>query len=170
MIVWIIGLSGSGKSTLGKEIVRIVRKKKSNIMLIDGDEFRNAFDNDIGHSVNDRKKNARRISKFCKLCDKQNIHVVCPILSIFPEIRAWNRKNIKNYYEVFIDTPIEDLKTRDPKGLYKAFENKQKKNIVGMDIKFPIPRKSNLIIYNDNSLDKLMQNSITISNKILRYK
>ena len=154
MIVWIIGLSGSGKSTLGKEIVRIVRKKKSNIMLIDGDEFRNA----------------RRISKFCKLCDKQNIHVVCPILSIFPEIRAWNRKNIKNYYEVFIDTPIEDLKTRDPKGLYKAFENKQKKNIVGMDIKFPIPRKSNLIIYNDNSLDKLMQNSITISNKILRYK
>ena len=170
MIVWIIGLSGSGKTTLGSQVVKIVRKTKSNIIMIDGDEFREAFDNDLGYTAKDRKKNARRISKFCKFCENQNIHVICPILSIFPETRSWNRKNLKFYYEIYIDAPIEALKKRDSKGLYGSFEKKTKRNIVGLDIPFPIPRKSNLIIKNDASLSNLNKYAKIIANKILVSK
>ncbi len=47
MIVWLIGMSGSGKSTLAKKVVEDLKKIKKNVLLIDGDDFREAFDNDL---------------------------------------------------------------------------------------------------------------------------
>ena len=55
--------------------------------------------------------------------EDQGIHVIASILSIFPESREWNRKNLMKYYEVYIDAPIEQLKYRDDKGLYKKFDH-----------------------------------------------
>ncbi len=168
MVIWIIGLSGSGKSTLGHKIFKKVKRFKDNIIIIDGDEFRKVMNNDLGYSLNDRKINAQRIARFCKFCDNQGIHVICPILSIFPEIRAWNRKNIKHYYEIFIETDIETLKKRDSKGIYKKYKNKKIKNVVGLDIKFPLPRNSDLVIKNNKSLKTFTSYSDLISEIILK--
>lgn len=168
MVIWIIGLSGSGKSTLGHKIFKKVKRFKDNIIIIDGDEFRKVMNNDLGYSLNDRKINAQRIARFCKFFDNQGIHVICPILSIFPEIRAWNRKNIKDYYEIFIETDIETLKKRDSKGIYKKYKNKKIKNVVGLDIKFPLPRNSDLVIKNNKSLKMFTSYSDLISEIILK--
>ncbi len=170
MITWIIGLSGSGKSTLAKEVVKEIRQKKSNIILIDGDEFREIFDNDLGYSIEDRKKNAMRIAGFCKFCEEQNINVVCAILSIFSETREWNRKNFSNYFEVFIDTPISELKKRDSKKLYENFEQNKVSNVVGLDIKFEKPTDADLIIKNDKSRELLLSFAKIISDKTILDK
>lgn len=168
MIIWIMGLSGSGKSTLAREIIKHVKKKHSNTLLIDGDEFREIFNNDLGYTIEDRKKNALRISRFCKFCERQNVNVVCAILSIFPEIRTWNKKNLSNYYEVFIDTPLTELKKRDGKRLYEKFRKKEIKNVVGLDIKFQKPKSANLTIINNKKLDDLLKFAKNISTKISR--
>ena len=139
------------------------QEKIKKVVLIDGDIFRDVFENDLGYSLSDRKKNANRISRFCKMLDDQNINVVCGILSIFSETRAWNRKFIDNYYEVFIDAMIDQIKKRDYKGLYKDYNDGKIKNIVGMDIEFKKPKKSDLIIKNDNSKNKLISKSNFLS-------
>ena len=166
MVVWIIGLSGAGKTTLANKIVSNLRKSETSVVLIDGDSIREAFDNDLGHGLEDRRKNADRISKFCKLLDEQSIHVVCAILSLFPESRSWNRKNIKNYYEVYIKTRIEQLKKRDSKGLYKKYDDGELKHVAGMDIKFIPPNKPDLIIDNTKTLNELLEYTSVISQKI----
>lgn len=167
MIVWLIGMSGSGKSTLAKKVVEDLKKIKKNVLLIDGDDFREAFDNDLSHTITDRKKNAERIVNFCKFCDKQDIHVVCAILAIFPKILEKNRVTFKNYYEVFIDSPIEDLKKRDVKGIYTKAMKKQIMNVVGVDIDFPIPKNPHLHIKNNNNINNLLNYSELIVNKIV---
>ncbi|MBL52018.1 MAG: adenylyl-sulfate kinase [Candidatus Marinimicrobia bacterium] len=163
MVIWIIGLSGAGKTTLAKETIKRVRKTKSNIILIDGDMIRDTFNNDLGHSLEDRRKNADRICRLCKYLDDQGVHVVCSILSLFPESRKWNREFIRNYFEVYIDAPIDQLKHRDYKGLYKKFQNGEIKNIAGLDIDFKMPSSSDLRITNDSSLKKLKNNSLYLS-------
>ena len=55
MIVWIIGLSGSGKTTLANEVTTILRSKNKKVVLIDGDQIRELYGNDLGHDLKDRK-------------------------------------------------------------------------------------------------------------------
>lgn len=166
MVVWIIGLSGAGKTTLANEVVAQVRLMQRNVVLIDGDVVREVFGNDLGHTMEDRRINARRICQLGKLLDDQDIHVVCAILSLFPETREWNRKNLKNYYEVFIDTPMQDLVRRDSKDIYRRFNNGEIRDVAGMDIEFPRPDNADLTINNVNSREALLGFARTIAEKI----
>ena len=168
MVVWIIGLSGAGKTTLANEVVAYVRHRQRNIILIDGDVIREVFGNDLGHTMEDRYTNAQRICRLGKLLDDQGIHVVCAILSLFPETREWNRKNLKNYYEVFIDTPMQDLVQRDSKGVYRRFISGEIRDVAGMDIEFPRPDNTDLTINNANSIEVLLGFTNVIAEKIIK--
>ena len=167
MIVWIIGLSGSGKSTLANEVVSLIREKQKKVVLLDGDVVRAAFGNDLGYSMEDRLKNAERICQLGKLLDDQGVHVVCAILSLFPETREWNRRNVKSYREVFIDTPLADLRARDPKGIYRRFEAGEVRNVAGLDITFPRPVGADLVIENIGSKPELLKQAGHIADWLL---
>ncbi len=166
MVIWLIGLSGAGKTTLAKEIVFSAKRDVSNIVLIDGDIIRGVFGGDLGHSLEDRKKNADRICRLCKFMDDQHIHVVCAILSLFPESREWNRKNISDYFEVFIDAPFESLVERDYKGLYRKALNKEIENVAGVDLEFPPPARPDLVIQNDEGKEKLLSFAPMLAGKL----
>lgn len=167
MVVWIIGLSGAGKSTLANKVVESIRQKVNNVVLLDGDMVRDAFENDIGHAIADRLINAKRICQLGKLLDDQGVHVICPILSIFPETRDWNLQHLNSYYEVFIDSPIEDLVSRDAKGLYRKFNNGEIDNVAGMDISFQRPGNADLVIKNTISEAHLLSFVGQIADKVL---
>jgi len=167
MVIWIIGLSGSGKSTLANEIVSKVNKTNNNkTILLDGDVIRNVFNNDLGYSKEDRFKNAQRICELGKFLESQGINVVTAILSLFSENREWNRKNLKNYYEVFIDTPMNDLVKRDSKGIYKKFAEGKIVNVAGLDIPFAKPNKADLIIENNNTKEYFLEHADLIIEKV----
>tara|TARA_Y100001935_G_C17127812_1_gene419020 strand:+ start:552 stop:773 length:222 start_codon:yes stop_codon:yes gene_type:complete len=72
MVTWFIGLSRSGKSTLSKILYNKLKEKINNLVLIDGDIVRSVFGNDLGHTVEARLENARRISKLTKFLADQD--------------------------------------------------------------------------------------------------
>ncbi len=148
MVIWIIGKSNAGKSAVGKCLVDIIRKKHPNTIFIDGDIFRGITNNDLGHTVEDRYKNAKRIEEFCVYMDTQGIHVIFSLLSIFPDVQKSIRSRVKNYFQVYLTASDEILKSRDKRGVYN-----NEKNVVGKDIEFPTPYKSDLIIENDTNKD-----------------
>lgn len=155
MIIWIIGLSGSGKTTLGLELAKQLRHIEKNTVLLDGDELREFFSHfpsDDPYTINNRRINAERMVALCQLLDAQDINVICCTLSIFPDIRADNRKRFKRYVEIFMDAPIEIVRLRDIKGLYAAAAKGEMKNVVGEDIPFERPQHSDIVIDSSNSL------------------
>jgi adenylylsulfate kinase len=166
MVIWIIGLSGAGKTTLANAVIKKVCEKQKNVVLIDGDIIREIFGNDLGYSLEDRRRNADRISRLCKLLDDQGIHVVCAILSLFSESQLWNRKNIANYYEIFIDASIEELIRRDSEGIYRKFLSGEISNVPGMDIDFVPPQHADIVIRNNSSNSVLVDHAEAISNLI----
>lgn len=157
MVIWIMGLSGSGKTTLAKIIHKKLRYK--GIIHIDGDKVREMYNHDLGHSLEDRFVNAERISKLVRFVSEQNINVIVSVLSNFPSWRRWNRKNIKKYFEVYLKTDLITLKKRRP-NLYSG----KIKNVVGLDIGFREPKKTDMIVNNCKSLAELE----TIAKKIIR--
>jgi adenylylsulfate kinase len=149
MVIWLIGLSGSGKTTLGKEICSLLKAEHLNTVFLDGDMVRAISGNDLGHTIEDRWQNAQRVSRLCFELERQGIHVVCAILSIFHESQRWNRENLSSYKEIFLDVSMDTLKRRDIRGLYARVFNHEENNVVGVDIEFTPPYAPDLIINND---------------------
>ena len=69
----------------------------------------------------------------------QKINVICAANLTSQKYRNWCRKNIKGYFEVFIDVPIEILAKRDFKKPLQKSLNGKDKNVVGVDIPFKFP-------------------------------
>ena len=109
MVIWIIGLSGSGKTYLAKNIFKNINGKK---IVIDGDMIRKYITYDLKYTIKD-KKNSQFISDLCKFLEVQGFVVICPILSIFTEHQKINRKKFKNYFQIFINSKILNLKKKE---------------------------------------------------------
>lgn len=144
MIVWLIGLSGAGKSTVGTLVYDRVQAVHPNTVFLDGDILRDVWRDRLPHDIEGRRRNAERISHLCAMLDRQGIHAVAAVLSIFPDWQAWNRQTFSRYYEVFLDVPMEVVKARDAKGLYAAAERGEMPNVVGIDIPMPVPPQADL--------------------------
>jgi len=150
MVIWIIGLSGTGKTTLACQVVERIRKANGKVVLLDGDLIRTLFKNDVDHTIEGRRRNAERLSVISKFLSDEGIHVVAAVLSIFPDWRVWNRKNIPEYAEVYIKASMQTLLKRDIKNLYAKAIKGEIVNVVGVDIPFPEPENTELVIENDS--------------------
>ena len=152
-VTWIIGLSGAGKTTIARELVAQLRDAGTCAVMLDGDALREVWGDDLGHTLEDRRRNAWRICRLCKLLDGQGVEVVCAILSLFEETRAWNRAHLSRYVEVFLDVPMEELKARDRRGLYRGAAEGHVKNVAGVDLPFERPRNPDLVLTNGANSD-----------------
>jgi adenylylsulfate kinase len=136
---WITGLSASGKTTLSTIFVDYLRKKKISVIHFDGDDLRKIF-SDYGNTKINRLNRAKKFSKLCKLITSQGVTVVIGIIGLSHELQKWNRDNIENYIEIFLNVPMSELVKRDPKGIYKKSKEGKIKNVAGVDfvVEFPI--------------------------------
>ena len=159
MVIWFIGKSASGKTFLGEKLYNVLRVNYPNIVYLDGDLLRNAISKDLGHSKKDRYISEERRSRLSKILSDQGIHVIMSGISNEPEIREWNKKNIKGYLEIYLKTNQQTLYDRDPKGIYKKYLKGEIKNVVGEDIKFNEPKSPWMIINNTgkNDADKIIK-------------
>ena len=166
MVIWILGLSGSGKSFLSSKLKDELSNYYGNFLILDGDVVRNVFDNDLGFSIKDRNLNASRISRLTLFLSQNKVNVIVSVLSLFPNWLEWNRKNIKEYYEIFIDVPISILKKRNNKNVYFE-EGKENKNVVGVDIEFVKPKSPDLKVIN-NFDEASLKNNLKLIRNLLK--
>ena len=163
MLIWLTGISGCGKSTIGAKLHNHLLKRIPNLIYLDGDKFRAAMGDDLGHSKSDRDINAARLTGLCKLLCQQNINIVCAANLTSQKFRDWCVNEIPDYYEIHIEVPLEILVERDIKGLYRDALAGNKKNVVGVDIPFLTPKNPHLVI--DNSIKN---NTDLLVRKIIR--
>ena len=64
----------------------------------------------------------------------QNINVIACVLSNCHDNQRYNKENIANYKEVYIDVKFDNLIKRDNKELYKKGLNGEINDVVGVDI------------------------------------
>ena len=151
VVIWVTGLSASGKTTVSKHLVDMLTNLQPTILL-DGDELRGALGVVGNYSREQRVELAKNYFKLAKLLANQGFIVVVAALAMFKEIYVWNRENQENYFEVFLNPPVDELFKRDPKGLYARFRSGLEKNVAGLDLKVDIPDDSDLIFSNDQNL------------------
>ena len=126
-------------------------------MVLNGGDIRQIMGEDLSYTLEDRKRNAERVSGICKYLSDQGMVVICAVLSIFEETRIWNRENIDKYYEVFVDVSMDNLLLRDKKQLYRKALNGEEEPVVGVDIEFLKPENSDIVIDNNQQRESLSE-------------
>ena len=151
ILFWITGLSGSGKTSIANEILPIIKKRYGPTVHLDGDTLRNIL-NLNGYSLEERLSNSAIYTKIAKHLTNQGINVVFSLVCLMNKPRAWNRKNIKKYIEIYIKSDLKKIIIKNVKNIYK-----KNKDVVGLSIKPEFPKSSDITIVNefDNSIGYL---------------
>lgn len=145
-VYFFTGLSGAGKTTIGGLFHQRLKATKPNVVLLDGDQIRPVFAEDIGYSDDDRVRGARRVFRVAKMLSDQGVDVVVCSICMYSAVRDWNRENIEHYREIYIKVKRETLLARNQKGLYTGGHE-----VVGVDLPFDEPKTPDAVVENDGT-------------------
>ena len=140
-VLWFTGLSGSGKSTIANALEIKLHEMGKRTYLLDGDNVRHGLNKDLGFTEADRVENIRRVAEVAKLMVDAGLIVITTFISPYRADREQARSIFDEgeFFEVFIDTPLEVCEKRDPKGLYKKARSGILQNFTGIDSDYEAP-------------------------------
>jgi bifunctional enzyme CysN/CysC len=141
--LWFTGLSGSGKSTVAVAVERRLLEAGTPAYLLDGDNLRHGLNGDLGFSAEDRSENVRRVGEVARLFADAGVVALVPLISPYradrDRARAAHDAARVPFFEVFVNTPIEECEARDPKGLYAKARAGEITGFTGIDDPYEAP-------------------------------
>ncbi len=159
--VWLTGLPSSGKSTLAHAVARELKGRGLPVEILDGDAVRTHLSKGLGFSREDRDLNVKRIGFVSQLLTRHGVFVIVAAVSPYREARDWCRKQIGNFVEVFVQTPVAVCEERDVKGLYKKARAGEIKDFTGVDDAYEEPQNPEVTVQTasenaDESVEKIL--------------
>ena len=145
-VLWFTGFSGSGKSTVANLVEKRLHAIGRHTYILDGDNVRHGLNKDLGFTDADRVENIRRVAEVTKLMVDAGLIVLVSFISPFRSERRLARELMQpgEFFEVFVDTPLEEAEKRDPKGLYKKARRGELKNFTGIDSPYEPPEHAEI--------------------------
>ena len=164
-VLWFTGLSGSGKSTIASIVEKKLHMEGRHTYTLDGDNVRHGLNKDLGFTDADRVENIRRIGEVAKLFADSGLITLVSFISPFRAERQLAREMLADdeFIEIFVDTPIEECKKRDPKGLYAKAEAGEIKNFTGIDSPYEAPEHPEI------RLNNVGKDPEEVADEVLRY-
>jgi bifunctional enzyme CysN/CysC len=140
-VLWFTGLSGSGKSTIANLVTLRLHAMGRHTTIIDGDNLRHGLNRDLGFSEADRVENIRRAAEAARLLADAGLIVIASFISPYRSDRAFVRERMEagEFLEIFVDTPVDECRRRDPKGLYKRADAGLIRQFTGVDAPYEAP-------------------------------
>ncbi len=145
--LWFTGLSGSGKSTIANAVEQALFAEGFHTYILDGDNIRNGINKDLDFSESGRNENIRRIGEVAKLFCDAGIVALAAFVSPFKKDREILKGLMGDqFYEIFVDAPVEVCEQRDVKGLYKKARAGEISNFTGISSPFEAPENPDIHI------------------------
>jgi bifunctional enzyme CysN/CysC len=146
--LWLTGLSGSGKSTIATAVEHSLVKSGRAALMLDGDNLRHGLCADLGFSEEDRVENVRRVGEVAKLLAESGGVAIASLVSPYRDardrVRAAHEEAGVPFYEIHVDTPLEECERRDPKGLYAKARAGEITDLTGVGSPYEAPERPEL--------------------------
>jgi bifunctional enzyme CysN/CysC len=146
--LWFTGLSGAGKSTIANLVEKRLHALGRHTYLLDGDNIRHGLNRDLGFTDADRVENIRRVAEVTRLMVDAGLIVLVSFISPFRSERRMARELLGEgeFFEIFVDTALEEAEKRDPKGLYRKARSGQLRNFTGIDSPYERPEAPEITV------------------------
>ena len=116
--------------------------------MLDGDNLRHGLNGDLGFSAEDRAENVRRVGEVARLMADSGVVALVSLVSPYrdgrDQVRAAHEAAGLPFFEVFVDTPLEECERRDPKGLYAKARAGEITDLTGVGGPYEAPESPEL--------------------------
>ncbi|MEM3382812.1 MAG: adenylyl-sulfate kinase [Nitrososphaerales archaeon] len=146
--VWLTGLPGSGKSTVAKVLMDKLKSNKIKAQIISSDELRKVITPEPKYTEEEREIVYGAIVYIAKILTKNGVNVIIDATGNRRKYREKARKEIKNFFEIYLYCPLETCIEREskrietfqaPKDIYKrALEGRSTVPGIGVPYEEPI--------------------------------
>lgn len=165
-VIWLTGLSGSGKSTVARALERELFNRGMHVYVLDGDNIRHGLNANLGFSPEDRAENIRRIAEVGRLMADSGALVLTAFISPYRVDRSRAREVALEagceFFEIYVNAPLQVCEERDPKSLYKKARSGEIKQFTGIDAPYEAPEEPEIEIRTDQlsieeSVNRIME-------------
>lgn len=144
--LWLTGLPASGKSAIARELVRRLHERGVDVSVLESDVMRTQLTPFPRYDDQDREFFYGRLAEIGELLSRYR-PVVFDATANRRAYRDAARARIERFAEVYVDTPLEVCRARDPKGLYRA----------GMQIPYEPPLAPELVVHGTQDVPRIME-------------
>jgi bifunctional enzyme CysN/CysC len=148
--LWFTGLPGAGKSTMAAAVEERLIAAGQPAFLLDGDNLRHGLNGDLGFDEQARRENVRRTAHVARLLAESGTIALVSLVSPYAadrEIAATlHTGEDLNFFEIFIDAPLELCEKRDPKGLYARARAGELSGLTGVGAPYEPPLEPDLVL------------------------
>ena len=144
-VVWITGLPSSGKSKLARSLQARLVELRVSCCILDGDEIRQALVPTPGYDAEARAQFYATLGNLAVLLAAQGAIVLVPATAHRREYREHARSRAERFYEVWMDVPLDEVRRRDSKGLYREFARGQARDVPGEDAAYEPPTNPDVV-------------------------
>ena len=155
-VFWFTGLSGSGKSTIADAFAKVLHSNGILTYVLDGDNIRSGLNKDLGFTDVDRIENILRAAEVAKVLVDAGITVITSFISPFSADRTMAKGLFEEgeFFEIYMDAPIQLCEQRDAKGLYKKARNREIPNFTGISSPYEIPKHPDLTLKSASTINE----------------
>jgi adenylyl-sulfate kinase len=145
-VVWLTGLPGSGKTTIAKGLERELKARGLKVEVFDGDEVRKNLSKGLGFSREDRDTHNKRVIYVCELLARNGVNAIVSLISPYRSTRAYARRELPKFVEVYLKCSLQECIRRDPKGLYKKALAGEINNMTGIQDPYEEPLNPEVVL------------------------
>lgn len=146
-IVWLTGLPSSGKSTLARAVAEALRARGAHVVVLDGDEVREALRPRPGYDDAARDAFYESLARLAALVATQGTTVLVPATANRRAFRERARALAPGgFVEVFVDTDLETCRARDAKGLYARAQQGGGGTLPGAGARYEPPLAADVVV------------------------
>lgn len=148
--VWLTGLPSAGKTTIARAVEKRLLDAGERVEVLDGDVVRAHLTKGLGFSREDRDENVRRIGFVASLLARNDVTVLCSVISPYrdarDEVRALHEGSGSRFVEVHVATPVSVCAQRDVKGLYAKQAAGEITGLTGIDDPYEPPLAAEVVV------------------------
>jgi bifunctional enzyme CysN/CysC len=148
--IWFTGLPGAGKSTVAAAVEERLIAAGRPAFLLDGDNLRHGLNGDLGFDERARTENVRRTAHVARLLADAGTIALVSLVSPYAADRATaaalHAADELDFFEVYVNAPLELCEERDPKGLYARARAGELTGLTGVGAPYEAPSEPDLVL------------------------
>ncbi len=144
--IWVTGLPASGKSTLVAEVKARLFSRGIDVAVLESDVLREVFTPHPKYDEAERDRFYRQMVYVGTLLTQHGVPVIFDGTANLRRYRNQGRQHIRQFLEVFMDTPLETCMARDPKGIYRGAAVKAANTVPGLQSIYEAPENPEVVV------------------------